>query len=155
MSRAISIDGVLPLDLARARACPAKMLGAGVKSDCSAPALRVWRHARGTALGMGARDDRARQLGARPTVVQTDTFARASSWGRYRQRARERCKQRPRVTSKARVTKCYQAFRIPQSRFSGTGDLHAGARKVRLIRVRACRLCNAVACLFSKGVKGI
>ena len=110
MSRAISIDGVLPLDLARARACPAKMLGAGVKSDCSAPALRVWRHARGTALGMGARDDRARQLGARPTVVQTDTFARASSWGRYRQRARERCKQRPRVTSKARVTKCYQAF---------------------------------------------
>ena len=31
---------------------------------------------------MGARDDRSSALGARPTVVQTDTFARASRAGR-------------------------------------------------------------------------
>ena len=80
MSRAISIAGVRPLGwLARvraqrsssARACPAaQSLGAG--------AAGLAPRARGTALGMGARDDRTRlRSGPRPTVVQTDTFARA------------------------------------------------------------------------------
>jgi hypothetical protein len=55
--------------------------------DCSARALRGWRHARarGTVLGIGARDDRARQ---RSGPVQTVTFARASSWVRQRARVR-------------------------------------------------------------------
>ena len=66
--------------LARALARPAQLFGVG---EC--PAQLLGGDGAGaaglgpiTALGMGARDQHARQRsGARPRVVQTDTFARA------------------------------------------------------------------------------
>ena len=68
--------------LARALARPAQLLGVG---ECTAQLLGGdGAGAAGlapiTALGMGARDDHARQRSrARPRVLQTDTFARAQS----------------------------------------------------------------------------
>ena len=68
--------------LARALARPAQLFGVG---EC--PAQLLGGDGAGaaglgpiTALGMGARDQHARQRsGARPRVVQTDTFARAQT----------------------------------------------------------------------------
>ncbi len=65
MSRVISVAGVRPLDwLARGACVPSEVACRGrAQRNCVARALRGWRHARarGTVLGRGARDDRARQ----------------------------------------------------------------------------------------------
>ena len=75
MSRATSIAGVRPLGwLARLQAqrSLAGRAPLGWRGRCGAGAI--------TALGMGARDDHAKQRsGARPSVVQTDTLACADA----------------------------------------------------------------------------
>jgi hypothetical protein len=64
MSRTISVAGVRPLDwLARVRAqrsCLSRACHARLRGACAA-GLAPRARARGTVLGIGARDDRARQ----------------------------------------------------------------------------------------------
>ena len=77
MSRATSIAGVRPLGwLARLRAQRSCLVWASAQRSCLAEMARALGPI--TALGMGSRDDHARQRsGFGPRVVQTDTFARA------------------------------------------------------------------------------
>ena len=79
MSRAASIAGVRPLGwLAHLRAQRSCLAWASAQRSCWAEGAGAARLGPITALGMGARDQHARQRsGARPRVVQTDTFARA------------------------------------------------------------------------------